>query len=251
MNARPIIAISFLFLVVLTACQSNEKEKTSKETVAGYELMQQKCFICHMEKPDPEKRGSMLAPPMVKVQEHYKPSYPDKQDFIDVITAWVLNPSEDKSLMPGAVRRFKLMPRLPYEEKNIRRIAAALYDMEFATIPNMHKGMQRQPVLNKGKKWKLREETLQRVARIQKQLETFSAKDIAAYRQLGRDVFNSAKTVLMDTSYKDTLFTQIHAFFNGIEGNMHLLIAAGSLDEARRQQEALRKKFSEFDRYFE
>ena len=44
----------------------------------GYELMKQKSFICHFEKPDPSKRESMITPPMVRIQEHYKPSYPTK-----------------------------------------------------------------------------------------------------------------------------------------------------------------------------
>ena len=43
--------------------------------------------------------------------------------------------------------------------------------------------------------------------------------------QLGKDVFNDAKTIMLDDSYQDELFNQIHIFFAGIENNMHTLMS--------------------------
>lgn len=124
----------------------------------GYQLMKQKCFICHLETPDPAKKDQMLAPPMVRVQQHYKPAFPAKDDFIDAVMAYVKNPSEENTLMPGAVKRFKVMPKLTYEDKELQLIAGALYKTDFNSSPNMNSSMQQAKMqLDNGKKWKLNE----------------------------------------------------------------------------------------------
>ncbi len=250
-------------VLILMACNAEKGNKQSSgQTTAevastkpvnteGYELMRQKCLICHMEKPDPAKRENMLAPPMVKVQEHYKPSFPDKQAFVDVITKWVLNPAEENTRMPGAVRRFKLMPKLPYEESEIRQIAAVLYDYDFGRMPDMHGAMKMELSLNKGQKWQLNPQTLRVIEEIKRELAAPPAEDIASWNQLGRDVFSRAKTILMDKSYSGDLYQQLHNFFGGIEGHMHLLIAARDIKNARKQRDALIKKFESFGNYFE
>ena len=113
-----ILIIAFIALNI-TACNNKEKSKASensneelpKETSAivskGYELMKQKCFICHFEKPDPAKMAQMIAPPMLRVQEHYKPAYAEKENFVKAVMAYVNNPSQDKTLMPGAVKKIQ------------------------------------------------------------------------------------------------------------------------------------------------
>ena len=58
--------------------------------------MQQKCFICHLEKPSFSKKASMIAPPMVRIQEHYKPTYNNKDEFVKAIVNFVSNPDEKK-----------------------------------------------------------------------------------------------------------------------------------------------------------
>jgi len=122
-----ILIIAFIALNI-TACNNKEKSKASessneelpKETSAivskGYELMKQKCFICHFEKPDPTKMAQMIAPPMLRVQEHYKPAYAEKENFVKAVMAYVNNPSQDKTLMPGAVKKFNLMPKVVYDQ---------------------------------------------------------------------------------------------------------------------------------------
>jgi mono/diheme cytochrome c family protein len=86
------------------ATQSVSNKKTYN--TVGYDLMKQNCFVCHMETPNPSKRGRMIAPPMLRVIEHYKPNYSDKDAFVKAIINWVKKPSEDKVMMPGAVLKF-------------------------------------------------------------------------------------------------------------------------------------------------
>ena len=112
--------LSVLLVLSIVSCTTDKKEKINKidgaelennvvkTTSKGYELMSQKCFICHFEKPDPSRRDQMLAPPFLRVQEHYKPTYPNKEDFIAAVMDIINNPSLDKTLMPGAVKKFNL-----------------------------------------------------------------------------------------------------------------------------------------------
>ena len=260
------ISLSIIFITLsLFSCNSNKKEKTLKEAkdnkvpqkeetnaynTKGYELMQQKCFICHIEKPDPSKKDLMIAPPMLRVQEHYKPSYPDKNDFVQAITEWVKNPTETKTLMPGTIRKFNLMPKLPYEDADLKLISEVLFDIDFGDMPKMRKNMNKGLQLNNGKKWKLNKYTIEQVNSLTKQIEDFRSDDITSYQQLGKDVFDNAKTILLDESYEGDLFNQLHYFFRDVEENIHLLVSSTSVNDAKKHQDILKIKFNEFNYYF-
>jgi hypothetical protein len=81
-------------------------------------------------------------------------------------------------------------------------------------------------------------------------LNTFNSNDVKTYNKLGSEVFDNAKTILLDKSYSEDLFNQLHLFFNNIEGNIHLLIGANSIEEAQKQQEILKKKLTKFNDFF-
>jgi hypothetical protein len=101
----------------------------------GYTLLKQRCFICHREQPAYGKHEGLTAPPMPGVKMHYLRKYKNKEDFIRAVTEWVKNPSEDKSIMKGAVKRFGLMPAFPYPDDELRKIAEALYNLP---LPEKH-----------------------------------------------------------------------------------------------------------------
>jgi hypothetical protein len=43
-----------------------------------------------------------------------KSAYPQREDFVQQIIDWVEYPDKDVSLMRGAIKKFGLMPKLPY-----------------------------------------------------------------------------------------------------------------------------------------
>ncbi len=235
-------------LVLLGACKEQAGKSPSQSSDAkadvsemglnpasdakGYELMKSKCYICHFERPDPSKRDKMVAPPMLRVQEHYLPNYPDKEEFVQAVMAIVKNPSEENSLMPGAVRKFNLMPKLPYEDDELRLIVEALYNMDFENV-SKGAGHESKLTLDNGTKWVVSAQTYKLVQEIDQNLESFSADKIESYNQLGKDVFGKMKFVLMDKSYTGELFDQIHAFFYGIEAKTHTLISEKDLAKAK------------------
>ena len=258
------IIFSTLALATLMSCNTKKEKKITEttpntETVAktpkisekGYALMKQNCFVCHIEKPDPSKRGQMIAPPMLRVQEHYKPSYPNKEEFVQAIKRWVNNPTEDKVMMPGAVRKFNLMPKLAVADADLQLIAETLYSIDFGNMPKMHQKGETKLSLNDGKKWQLNATSKKVIAGINKELVGFKSDDIKAYNQLGKTIFNDAKKILLDKSYDDKTFAQIQNFFHNIEGNMHNLIAAKTVEQAKKEKQILEKKFQNFFNYFE
>ncbi len=213
--------------------------------------MRQIFFICHLEAPRFSKRASMIAPPMIRVQEHYNSIYPDQEDFVKAIKAFVKSPSEAKTLMPGAIRKFDIMTQLPYDDAELEQIAEVLHETDFGNIPKMKMGMSRKLLLNDGKKWKVKQQTSEQIQAIIDQLNSFQSDNLADYQHLGRSVFDDAKSIMLDDSYTGDLFDQIHSFFYTLEGNMHLLITSKTLDEARLQRGELKIKFEVFTQYFE
>ena len=267
------LLIVMLLIGLIISCNTNQKNKEyskfKNSTTAntslnegvvqniesdskGYELMKQKCYICHFEKPDPTKRNQMIAPPMLRIQEHYKSTYTNKDEFVNAIMTFVKSPSKEKTIMPGAVRKFKLMPKLIYVDTELRLILETIYDYDFGSVPKMRKQIMGNMLqLNNDKKWILKKESMQQIRDVVSKLNNYKSTNVADYNQLGREVFNGVKNIILDDSYTDELFNQIHIFFFGIENYMHTLMAAKSENEAEKQLSELKNKFKEFYTYFE
>lgn len=89
----------------------------------GAEKFQQLCSSCHVA----EGQGK-IAPPMFGIVDHVKRAHPNREDFINYIVNWVPYPDASKALMPGAVKKFGVMPALPFPESDLRIVAEFLYD---------------------------------------------------------------------------------------------------------------------------
>lgn len=85
------------------------------------------CMACHKLDMGPQ----MVAPPIFGVRDHYLRVHPGKAEFVQAVVDWVQSPDNSKSLMPGAVRRFNLMPPLPLPEEELQAIASFLYEAKF------------------------------------------------------------------------------------------------------------------------
>lgn len=104
----------------------------------GRELFDKYCISCHKIDGQPQ-----LAPPIFGVINHVKSAYPEREQFVKRIVTWVNNPNPDNILMPGAVRRFGLMPKLGYPSEDVHKIAEFLYDFR-VDLPNWYRKHYRQ-----------------------------------------------------------------------------------------------------------
>ena len=110
-NSRNLLAV----LITFVSMPSTADE--------GQALFEKYCIACHQVQGPPK-----VAPPVFGVINHVKTVYPERRAFVDRIVEWVENPNPDDSLMPGAVRRFGVMPKLKYPQRDVRKIAEYLYD---------------------------------------------------------------------------------------------------------------------------
>lgn len=140
MKYLSIVATSMILFVSCEKSSSNYAKEFTSETAGfsvlneeianGEELFKIYCNACHgTEVSDPNSR---LAPPAFMVKQHYTNRFDDKAAFIDRVTTWIDSPSEDRALMPGAIRRFNLMPPLALAEKDRKAIAEYFYNHEFS-----------------------------------------------------------------------------------------------------------------------
>lgn len=130
-----------LFLVfLLSSCHTNKPkdymalaesvqslEVGNVQEHPGKQLMANNCYVCHNPKTSEE---NIIAPPMIAVKMHYISEHTSKEDFVNDMVEWSKNPSEEISKMPGAVKKFGLMPYQFYPESTIRQIADYMYDNE-------------------------------------------------------------------------------------------------------------------------
>lgn len=93
----------------------------------GKKLMETNCYTCHNPTTSEAER---IGPPMIAIKKHYISENTTKEEFTNAMLNWVEKPSEEKSKMPGAVRRFKIMPYQFFPEETIREIADYIFDYE-------------------------------------------------------------------------------------------------------------------------
>ena len=132
------IVYLFLFVVLFTSCNENKKELTqvdakmsnvvySKESEA-YTLLKNQCYACHSI--NSASHDDIIAPPMVAVKKRYLRLYDDKEEFVEAVSKWALNPEPDNAIMRGAVSQFKVMPKQIFKEVELKKIAEYIYANE-------------------------------------------------------------------------------------------------------------------------
>jgi|SaaInl5LU_22_DNA_1037371.scaffolds.fasta_scaffold02042_2 mono/diheme cytochrome c family protein len=116
------VQILFLLSLALVAQALSAQEDHAE----GEQIFQTVCSACHGATGgmDMAKR---LAPPMIAVRMHYIDTYPDQASFVTAVADWVELQEEDRSLMPGAIRQFNLMPPLALEREQAEQVAAYIY----------------------------------------------------------------------------------------------------------------------------
>ncbi|MGB0866444.1 MAG: hypothetical protein ACPGSC_08035 [Granulosicoccaceae bacterium] len=88
--------------------------------------VQSNCLSCHSIGAKHEPTNA-IAPPLFAVKNHLS-EFSNRDAFIAHVSDWVKNPDSAKARMPGAVKKFGLMPALPLEQAVLTEIAAWIYD---------------------------------------------------------------------------------------------------------------------------
>jgi hypothetical protein len=126
--------IFVVVILIIASCSGNKNQQSNLEKVKLLEenrtqevlkLVQQKCYICHSIAS--KSHDEIIAPPMVAVKRRYLMEYSSKEEFVEAVTAWVLDPKEENALMFGAIRNFNIMPKQSFNKEEIIKIATYIY----------------------------------------------------------------------------------------------------------------------------
>jgi len=127
------VMVNMLFIVSCNNRSDNSKQTTTislEQDLNALTLLQDNCFSCHNPDLEIETR---VAPPMFKVRNHYYSDNITKDEFVKNIIRFVNQPTEENSVMPGAVRNFGLMPKQTFKEDDLKIIAGYIYSNDLET----------------------------------------------------------------------------------------------------------------------
>ncbi|HAH54415.1 MAG TPA: hypothetical protein DCM02_03790 [Flavobacterium sp.] len=129
--------------VLLVAFSSCNKQKSSEdfgvnssalstsENNESLALFKQKCYACHSVTT--KSHDEIIAPPMIAVKKRYSMQFDNKEDFVNAVVAYAIDPKAENALMIGAVNKFKAMPKQAFAEEDLKKIATYIYDNEIET----------------------------------------------------------------------------------------------------------------------
>jgi len=136
MNIAQPILIATTLLFSQASFASDDKHE------AGEKLYKTNCESCHGATGgmDMSKR---LAPPIAAVRLHYINSHTDEASFVEAVSSWVEKQDVSKSLMPGAIKKFKVMPPLALVPKeDAMKIAAYIYAGDIEKLEGFEKHVE-------------------------------------------------------------------------------------------------------------
>jgi cytochrome c551/c552 len=92
----------------------------------GSLLFHGNCITCH------NKDKSISAPSINKIKEHYLQAFPNKKDFVEHMSKWIIKPDKTTSIMLHAIKKYELMPELGFDINTTQEISKYIYDTDFS-----------------------------------------------------------------------------------------------------------------------
>ncbi len=140
MAMKKVFMISYLvfFFLILATCAQKVDDQVIEiipvnfqeqvDLVKAKQIIDNTCLECHSATASMEDR---MAPPLEAVKRRYLMEYPVLDDFTTALSSFVTEPTEEKALLHGAVRRFNVMPIQAQEFSQEDLIAVATYIYQF------------------------------------------------------------------------------------------------------------------------
>lgn len=122
-----------LAAILVLSASAAVADDTADLVAKGQQVFTDVCFACHnATEPGPDS----AAPPIFAAKNHYAAA-PDRATFVAAVSSYVRAPSEAASQMPGAIRKFGLMPAQEITEDEAIAVAEYLYATDF-TLPDWY-----------------------------------------------------------------------------------------------------------------
>ena len=129
-----------VLLVLFSSCNkqkssedfnTNTQANSETENAEALALFQQKCYACHSVTT--KSHDEIIAPPMIAVKKRYSMQFDNKEDFVNAVVAYAHDPKAENALMPGAIEKFKAMPKQAFDVADLKKIATYIYNNEIET----------------------------------------------------------------------------------------------------------------------
>jgi cytochrome c553 len=129
-----------VLLMIFTSCNKQKSSDDFNKNIAStiesddaeaLKLFQQKCYACHSVAT--KSHDEIIAPPMIAVKKRYSMQYDNKEDFVNAVVAYAIDPKAENALMIGAVNQFKAMPKQAFSEDDLKKIATYIYENKIET----------------------------------------------------------------------------------------------------------------------
>lgn len=118
-----LISVFFLF-----NCKENKDETISTindvTLKEGFKVLNTSCFSCH--NPNPNNKIK-VAPSVKELKLAYINEFKDFESFTKHFIAFQQNPTKHNSIMPEAVEKYGIMPKLEYTKEQLKAVASYLY----------------------------------------------------------------------------------------------------------------------------
>jgi hypothetical protein len=237
------------------------------ESSEGYTLLKNNCYVCHSVTT--KSHDEIIAPPMIAVKRRYQNQYATKEGFVEAVVNWAKNPTEEKSLMRGAVQRFKVMPKQAFKEDDLKKIAAYIYDTEIeqpawfeAHFKEQHgsrgKGMgmqgqnnwKQQMKLDNGNTWTANIETTQGIEKLQEIVSNDKFESINDYKILAKKLSGELTVILDKCTMKGASHDNLHIFLVPLLKKVDKLKEVTSVAQGKMITDKIRTHLKEYKSYF-
>jgi len=130
MMIRAVISLLGIASISISACMQSEQGNNQKGVESDWTaddqrtigLLKTNCTSCHHP-----NRETVIAPGLQSIRQQYLDAYKNEEAFIDGFTRFVKNPSNELSIIPGAIEKYGAMPRPNLTDADLQAIALFLY----------------------------------------------------------------------------------------------------------------------------
>lgn len=132
-NKMKKITILFLLSLSISACSKKESpqsvsttemQDTSTPPTQGERFIKSQCYVCHHPTAPEDNR---TAPTLYEIKQIYLQSNISEEQFVKEFVDFTHQPSQEKSKMKEAVKKYGLMPNNGFNREDVEAIAKYIY----------------------------------------------------------------------------------------------------------------------------
>ncbi len=210
---KVLLIILGMFLVVSCVDKKTQdkpelKVKDTKKLVDGFRLLENNCFSCH----NPNIAvSSKIAPSFAEIKEAYLKEKVTQTQFEEKLIKFINNPTKENSIVKGAIGKYGVMPKLSYNDNQIKAIAYYIYNMNVGTA-NWYKNEYQKEKENLSKHKEVLSPMQEGKALVMKTKSVLGKNLLGAIKSKGAEgalVFCSEKAVVLTDSMSVKLNAKI------------------------------------------